>query len=316
MASQRLSATIGGLTRLQGMVNPMDKRILLTGVTGFLGSHLAKKMLAVGYEVVALKRKTSSLRRIESIASDIIFFDIEDLDFDDLFHKCGKIDTIIHTATCYGRNNETVSEIFASNTEFPLRLLDAGNRAGVEVFLNTDTILDKYLNLYALSKNQLLQWGKFFSMHEKIRFVNLMLEHFYGPDDDPTKFTTYVLNSCLNNASELKLTSGEQKRDFIYIDDVVSAYMTLLEEVYRVDSSFMEFEVGSGQSVTIREFVESVHRLADSKTHLKFGALPYREGEVMDSKADISSLSALGWKCHYDIVSGLQLVIDQERGRS
>lgn len=298
------------------MVNPMKKRILLTGVTGFLGSHLAKKMLAVGYEVVALKRKTSSLRRVESCVSDIVFYDIEELDFDDLFRTCGKIGTIIHTATCYGRNNESVSDIFAANTEFPLRLFDAGNRAGVEVFLNTDTILDKYLNLYALSKNQLLQWGKFFSLHEKIRFVNLKLEHFYGPDDDPTKFTTYILNSCLSNISELKLTKGEQKRDFIYIDDVVSAYMILLEEIYRIDDSFMEFEVGSGQSVTIREFVETAHLLAASKTHLAFGALPYREGEVMDSKADISGLSALGWQCRYDIVTGLKLVIDQERGRS
>jgi len=294
----------------------MKKRILLTGVTGFLGSHLAKELLAAGYEVVALKRKSSSLCRVESIASDIVFFDVENLDFDDLFRNCGNIDTIIHTATCYGRNNESVSEIFAANTEFPLRLLDAGNRAGVEVFLNTDTILDKYLNLYALSKNQLLQWGKFFSMHEKIRFANIRLEHFYGPDDDTIKFSTFVINSCLSNIPELKLTKGEQKRDFIYIDDVVSAYVILLENAHSFGSSFLEFEVGSGKSVTIREFVETVHRLAASKTHLDFGALPYREGEVMNSEADISDLSALGWHCRYDIVTGLKKVIEHEREQS
>lgn len=294
----------------------MKKRILITGVTGFLGCHLAKALLAIGYEVVALKRKSSSLRRVESIVSDIVFFDIEGLDFDNLFRDCGKIDTIIHTATCYGRNNESVSEIFAANTEFPLRLLDAGNRAGVRVFLNTDTILDKYLNLYALSKNQLLQWGKFFSMHEEIRFGNIRLEHFYGPDDDPTKFSTYVINSCLDNVPELKLTKGEQKRDFIYIDDVVSAYMVLLERMDSCNSAFVEFDVGSGQSVSIRAFVETVHRLAASTTHLAFGALPYREGEVMHSEADISGLSALGWHCRYDIETGLKQVVEQERGRS
>ena len=84
----------------------MKKRILITGVTGFLGSYLAKRLLSVGYEVVALKRKSSPLRRVESISSNITFFDVEDLDYDDLFFKCGKINTIIHTATCYGRNNE------------------------------------------------------------------------------------------------------------------------------------------------------------------------------------------------------------------
>lgn len=298
------------------MLNPMKKRILLTGVTGFLGSHLAKALLVVGYEIVALKRKSSALHRIETVTSDIVLFDIEELDFDDLFRTCGKIDAIIHTATCYGRNNESVSEIFAANTEFPLRLLDAGSRAGVELFLNTDTILDKYLNLYALSKNQLLQWGKFFSMYEKIRFANIRLEHFYGPDDDPTKFSTYVINSCLGNIQELRLTKGEQKRDFIYIDDVVSAYMVLLEKMDSFNNAFVEFDVGSGQSVSIKEFVETVHRLTASKTHLAFGALDYREGEVMHSEADISSLAALGWKCCYDIEAGLNQVVEQERGRS
>ena len=291
----------------------MKKRVLLTGVTGFLGSHLAIALLAAGYEVVALKRKSSSLRRVQSIASDIVFFDIEGLDFDQLFRDCGKIDAIIHTATCYGRNNESVSEIFAANTEFPLRLLDAGSRVGAGVFLNTDTILDKYLNLYALSKNQLLQWGKFFSMHEKMRFGNIRLEHFYGPDDDPTKFSAYVINSCVSNFPELKLTKGEQKRDFIYIDDVVSAYLVLLEKMDSFSNSFVEFDVGSGHSVSIREFVETVHQLTDSKTHLAFGAISYREGEVMHSEADITELTAMGWRCRYNIEAGLKKVIEQER---
>ncbi len=293
----------------------MKKRILLTGVSGFLGSHLAKALLADGHEVVALKRKKSSLSRIESIVPDIVFFDIEGLDFDQLFRDCGKINTIIHTATCYGRNNESVSDIFAANTEFPLRLLDAGNRVGVEMFLNTDTILDEYLNLYALSKNQLVQWGKFFSMHEKIRFWNIRLEHFYGPNDDPTKFSAYVINSCLGNAPELRLTKGEQKRDFIYIDDVVSAYIVLLGKMDSFNSAFVEFDVGSGRSVSIREFVETVHRITASKTHLDFGALPYREGEVMNSEADITELAALGWQCQYDIEAGLIKVIEKERSK-
>jgi len=293
----------------------MKKRILLTGATGFLGSHLAKALLIAGYELVALKRKSSTLRGMQSIVSDIAFFDIEELDFAQLFRDCGKIDIIIHTATCYGRNNESVSEVFTANTEFPLRLLEAGNQAGVEMFFNTDTILDKYLNLYSLSKNQLLQWGKFFSMHRKIRFGNIRLEHFYGPCDDPSKFSAYIINSCLNNVPEIKLTQGEQKRDFIYIDDVVSAYVVLLENMDKFNGSFVEFDVGSGHSVSIREFAETVHRLTASKTHLAFGALPYREGEVMHSEADISDLVALGWQCRFDLETGLKHVVEQERGQ-
>jgi len=294
----------------------MKKKVLLTGVTGFLGGHLASALLAAGYEVVALKRKSSSLDRIQSIVSDIDLVDIEGLDFDRLFRDRGKIDAIIHTATCYGRNNESVSAIFTANTEFPLRLLDSGSRAEVGLFLNTDTILDKYLNLYALSKNQLLQWGKFFSKNKMIRFGNIRLEHFYGPDDEPTKFSAYVINSCVNNIIELKLTKGEQKRDFIYIDDVVSAYMILLEKMDGFSNSFVEFDVGTGHAVSIKEFVETAHRLTASKTHLNFGALPYREGEVMHSEADISSLESLGWHCCHNIETGLKQLIQKEGKKS
>jgi nucleoside-diphosphate-sugar epimerase len=296
--------------------NMMKKRILLTGVTGFLGSHLAKSLLSFGYEIIALKRKSSSLHRVESTMQYISCIDIDGLDFDEIFRRCGKIDAIIHTATCYGRNDESVSEIFGANTEFPLRLLDAGSRAGVGLFLNTDTILDKYLNLYALSKNQLLQWGKYFSIHKKIRFLNIKLEHFYGPDDDPSKFSAYVITSCISNLPELKLTKGEQKRDFIHIDDVVSAYILLLEKMSSFDISFIEFDVGSGQSISIKEFVETVHRLTKSNTILAFGAIPYREGEVMSSEADISGLLKLGWQCRYDIEAGIKIVLTQELIRS
>lgn len=291
----------------------MKKKILLTGVTGFLGSHLAITLLAAGYEVVALKRKSSSLRRVQSNISDITFFDTDGLDFDQLFRDCGKIEAIIHTATCYGRNNESVSEIVEANTEFPLHLLDAGSRAGVKLFLNTDTILDQYLNLYALSKNQFLQWGKFFAKQGNIRFANIRLEHFYGPDDEPTKFTAHVINTCLKNIPELQLTKGEQKRDFIYIDDVVSAYLILLDSLSDAKDYFVEFDVGTGQSVSIKYFVETVHQLTASKTHLTFGVIPYREGEVMQSEANVSGLVALGWGCRYDIEAGLKKVIEQER---
>lgn len=291
----------------------MRKRILLTGVTGFLGSHLAKELLVAGYDVVALKRKSSSLHRVQSIASEIKFFDIDGLNFEDLFRRCGKIDTIIHTATCYGRNNESVSDIFLANTEFPLRLLDVGSRFGVKIFLNADTILYKYLNLYSLSKNQLLQWGKFFSINRKIYFANVRLEHFYGSDDEATKFSTYIINSCLDNVPVLKLTKGEQKRDFIYIDDVVSAFMMLLKTTEKSDNYFVEFDVGSGKSISIRDFVETVHRLTASKTILDFGAIPYRDGEVMHSEANITGLTALGWRCRYDVEAGLMKTLKKER---
>ncbi len=114
----------------------MSKTILLTGVTGYLGSHLAKVLLANGYDIVALKRTTSSLRRIESLLPDIALYDLEGLDLAIPFEAHGKIDAVIHTATCYGRNGELVSEIIESNIMFPVRLLETAAFFDTPVFIN------------------------------------------------------------------------------------------------------------------------------------------------------------------------------------
>lgn len=291
----------------------MSQRVLITGVTGYLGSHLAMALLAKGYEVVALKRKTSRLHRLESILPCLAFYDIGSLDFIPLFKEIGKIDVVIHMAACYGRHGEEVSQIFEANTQYPLKLLDAAMAAGVEMFINSDTSLDSQLNAYALSKKQFVDWGRYFASKKKIRFLNARLEHFYGPNDDDSKFSSHVIKSCLANIPELKLTLGEQKRDFIYIDDVVSAYMTILAKKASFTDWFMQFDVGSGQAVAIREFVETVHRITKSTTKLAFGAIPYREGEVMFAQADTIPLHELGWRNTHTLEQGLKLIIEGQQ---
>lgn len=290
------------------------KTILITGVTGFLGSNLAIELVNQGYNIIALKRKSSSLKRIEAILSQIHLYDIEDIDFSTFFQSSHKIDVVIHTATSYGRNNETPWEIFDANTSFPLKLLDGASVANVSKFINTDTILDKFLNLYSLSKNHLLDWGKFYSMGNRIEFINMRLEHFYGPGDDDSKFTSYVINNCESNIAPLKLTLGEQSRDFIYIDDVVSAYLVVLNRDKLHNNYFSEYDVGSGKSVTIRKFVETVHEITKSDINLEFGAVPYRIGEVMKSKANIAALKELGWSCKFSLEEGLMLTIKDQKG--
>jgi nucleoside-diphosphate-sugar epimerase len=131
----------------------------------------------------------------------------------------------------------------------------------------------------------------------------------YGAGDDESKFTTHVIKSCLANVAELKLTAGEQKRDFIYIDDVVSAYMRLLEKAKQ--QAFQEYDLGSGKAIKIREFVETVHKVTQSRTHINFGALPYRENEIMQSEADTKLLKSLGWSCKVDLAEGIKAVVKE-----
>ena len=106
---------------------------------------------------------------------------------------------------------------------------------------------------------------------------------------------------------------GEQKRDFIYIDDAVSVYILLVEKLGQFSERYVEFDVGSGSSIPIRDFVENVHRLTQSDTKLMFGALPYRDGEVMASHANVEPLRKLGWTCQTTLEQGLMRVIEEYR---
>jgi nucleoside-diphosphate-sugar epimerase len=146
---------------------------------------------------------------------------------------------------------------------------------------------------------------------ESFQFINVLLQHMYGPGDDASKFTTHVLHACHRNDPVLKLTAGEQARDFIYIDDVVSAYDTLLMQRHHLEPS-QDIEVGSGVAPRIRQFVESAHRLTASRTELLFGAIPYRANEAMHCLANLERMAQLGWAPAFDLDAGLQKTIELE----
>jgi CDP-paratose synthetase len=287
------------------------KKILLTGATSFLGSSLANKLLSIGYEVVALKKTTSLMDRIETISENLTLVNIDELEIKDIFVKHANISAIIHTATSYGRHGESLDEIRRINTEIPLQLLEAGTLAGVEVFINSDTTLNSLLNIYSLTKNQFVQWGRYFSSNQNIKFINMRLEQFYGHGESPDKFVTYILQSCMANKPELRLTSGEQSRDFIYIDDVIAAYQLVLEEAQNFNTQFTQFEVGFGSAISIKEVVKLAHSLTKSNTQLLFGAIPYRRDELMFSQANIAPLMQLGWACKVGLNDGLRLMINK-----
>jgi len=151
------------------------------------------------------------------------------------------------------------------------------------------------------------------SANSQIRFVNIRLEHMYGPGDDASKFTSWIIEQCLANVPEIKLTPGEQRRDFIYIDDVVAGYSTLLAQAGLLANGYQEVGLGSGHAGTVREFVETVHRLSKSKAELGFGALPYREHELMQSQADTRSLQAMGWRCRTALEAGIKNTIEERK---
>ena len=96
--------------------------ILLTGATGFLGSHLLKALINKGYEVVVLKRSTSNMWRLKGFENTFKSYDIDQVPLQKAFEE-QYIDTIIHTACVYGRKGESIQQILKTNLMFGIELL-------------------------------------------------------------------------------------------------------------------------------------------------------------------------------------------------
>ena len=134
----------------------------------------------------------------------------------------------------------------------------------------------------------------------------------YGPGDEESKFTAYILNSCLKNVESIDLTHGNQTRDMIYIDDVISAIQAIINNIKDLKNN-EDLSLGFGVKTSIQDFVRKVAHLSGSKTKLNFGALDYRENETMHSVADISRLKQFGWLPKYDLDKGIQDYIEKEK---
>ena len=280
--------------------------IFITGGTGYLGGQLSAILNAEGHNLHFLVRESSDLSKIRDICVDGgIHYDNVDKFDNVLRDNC--IEVVIHCATHYGRNDTDPLNTLESNLLMPIRLLDAAASNNVKCFINTGTMLDKRVSFYSLSKSHFDDWMLHYS--DRIKCINILLEHFYGPNDDPTKFVSFVINKLKQNHEKIDLTKGEQSRDFVYIDDVVNAFLIVIKAVDSFNG-MTTLELGSGEPIKIRDFVTLAKHLAKNEvTKLNFGAIPYRDNEVMQSRADIAKLRALGWVNKTDLVAGLKKTI-------
>ncbi len=296
--------------------------ILLTGATGFLGSSLLKRFLEARYDVCCVKRKSSNLHRVSEVINCCKWYDLEPGIIEQIF-KENPIRIVIHCATNYGREDCEYFKVYQTNVFFPLELLEFGLKYGCKYFINTDTFSVKeidclwggsrkpYKGAYTITKymfthivrEQIAKWD--------ISFINLQLEHLYGPNDGENKFVNSILRQLQENVKELELTEGLQVRDWVYLEDVEDAYMSVLRQIERFGSrAFHQIEVGTGEGRSVREFVETAKRLTNSSTELLFGKRQMNQSELPCSIANIHMLQSLGWCFEHGIEEGIRKIIN------
>ena len=288
-------------------------KVLLAGATSYLATHLAPALEVVGAEVVGIVRRPEDSTRLPDGArrhpSLILTTDEEEL-----FGRVRDSGTtiLINCITDYGRSGSSPAAVVEANLLTPLRLLTAADRAGVELMLSVGSALPATTNAYALSKAQFVDHARLLP-RIRTRFCEARCDIFYGPGEpDLQKLPSMLFRRLVSDVECINLSPGGQERDFLYVDDLVSALIFLLQHELKFRAGFVAYDVGGGHPVTIRAFAELAKQIAKARTELAFGALPYRANEVLHVGVDPAPLLGLGWRPQVPLDEGIRRAIAAE----
>ena len=306
----------------------MPKRIVVTGVAGFVGSNLAKDLLNKGYSVVGIDNLSAGTLdnvdpRVEFHRADIRQPEIFPL-FEGahgVFHLAAKTSLI----DCLKKPQEAVSH----NVAGTLNVLEAVRAAKVNKIIYADTSAEyegihtfptkedqvKPIGVYAASKHG---GATFCESYRELYGINVVMVRYfnvYGPAQDwrrviPPVMSSFILR-MLRGEQPMIYGTGEKRRDFIYIDDVNDLHLTVLE---KDEANGRVFNVGSGTNHSVNEIFALVEGLM--KTGLKAISEPDLPGEAEVTLADISAAKSLGWSPRINIEEGLRRTIDYLRGKA
>jgi len=306
----------------------MINRILVTGATGFIGSHLTKRLVKKNFEVGIVKRRSSDIRRIKDLIDKVKVYNLDLEDTESVINTISHFrpQVIFHLAAHYAVEHslQELSSMTKTNVLGVINLLEASRKFGIELFVNTSSCFvykeskDKLkesdplnpLNLYALTKIYTEQACTFYVEKYGLRVVTFRLFPPYGPFDHLRRLIPYTIKSFLEGR-EPRMTTGKQKWDFVYVDDVVEAYLRILF-VYNLIKTHEIFNIGTGEAISIREIVLRIKEIMNTELEPKWNAIPHRKNEVWFMCADIKKIETfLKWKPRIHILDeGLKLTIE------
>jgi len=287
--------------------------ILLLGGTGYLASQLIPLLdsLEIIEQCVCTKRTTAKSNVKGGVSNKISFIQA---DYDSIEYCMQRIhfDWIINTVCTYSQGVLLYDNILESNLMFPLKILNYAALHGVPNYMTIGTGLPDDFNMYSFTKARFAEYGMFFASKHNINFYDLKVEMFYGPYEPKNRFLPMAIEKLHRN-EPLLLTKGVQKRDIVYVKDVCGVITHILIMQNYIPNGYLQIPVGTGCGPSVREIVEYLKMLMDSKSELHFDAVPMRPNEP-DCIADTAMLKQLGYNIQFEWKAGLKELIDIEYG--
>jgi nucleoside-diphosphate-sugar epimerase len=294
------------------------KKALLTGVTGFVGSHLAEGLLQQDWEVHCLLRAASHRERLPKIVAEkALFYDLaEDNNNIEEIMQQVKPDVVFHLASLFLAEHKTadIAPMLASNITFGTQLVDAMVKNGIYCLINTGTAWQHYHDdlynpvcLYAATKEAFSAILKFYEETAHLKVITLKLFDTYGPNDFRAKLFS-LLRKAADHDDVLMMSPGKQYLDMVHIKDVINAYTIAAEHLLKNHAQyFKDYAVSSGKLYQLKEFVEIYERISGKALPIQWGGREYRVREVMQPWQKGTVLP--GWSPKISLEKGIRDVL-------
>jgi UDP-N-acetylglucosamine 4-epimerase len=314
------------------MINLKEKKILVTGGAGFIGSNLAEYLLSNGASMVRVLDNFSSgyisnLKYIKDAPNfQLINGDITNID--DCLEACQGIDIISHQAAM-GSVPRSVKEphlTALNNIVGFVNMVHAANQNGIKRFVyassssvygddfrlpKVEENIGKPLSPYAISKRNNEEFARNFAELYDMEFIGLRYFNVFGPKQSPNGAYAAVIplfiDACLNDKPVYINGTGAQTRDFTFIDNVIQAN---IKAMFTNDHQALNksYNIGCGGRYSVLQLFEGIKRAASSNSELIFRDA--REGDILDSQADISkACKYLGYQPTVDFWEGLEKTV-------
>ena len=296
------------------MNEPAVSTALVTGATGFVGSHLAHRLVSSGWQVHIVVRPDSSLRQLEAVKNQLTVH-IHDGTMEQMLAimEVSKPEVVFHLASLFLSQHapRDVAPLVNSNVLFGTQLVESMVTVGVGRLLNTGTSWQHYENedynpvcLYAATKQAFEDILKFYTESTLLRAVTMILFDTYGPSDPRPKLVN-LLATAARTQQAVAMSPGDQLLDLVHVDDVIDAYLLAAMRLMQGQvQRYERYAISSGAPIRLRELVEIYEEVSDTHVPVLWGRRRYRSREVMTAWDRGERLP--GWRPKVPLREGLQ----------